>query len=365
MDAGISDLGQEEANLVDRATGRPLYLARDSVSRPLSAPGVAAGFATMTAGFSTGTFAMIVTWYTCNIGVLLLNKYLLSVYHFKYPIFLTFLHMVACTLLSYLCSVLKLVPRQYITSSQQFAKIATLAVVFALSVVLGNISLRFIPVSFNQAIGATTPVFTAIFSALILSQRETMETYAMLVPVVFGIVVASGSEPMFVLSGFIACMSATAARAFKSVLQSLLLSSDSEKMNSMNLLLYMAPIAASVLLPPAVIMEPNAFASAGELAEEHPNFILMLGVNLVFSFLVNLTNFLVTKSTSALTLQVLGNMKGAVAVVVSVILFRNPVTVNGMIGYCITVMGVVGYGEAKKRAKRLAQKQERLDSEGR
>jgi len=41
-------------------------------------------------------------------------------------------------------------------------KIAVLALVFVISVVGGNISLRFIPVSFNQAIGSTTPFFTAM-----------------------------------------------------------------------------------------------------------------------------------------------------------------------------------------------------------
>ncbi|CAI7790518.1 unnamed protein product, partial [Closterium sp. NIES-54] len=46
---------------------------------------------------------------------------------------------------------------------------------------------------------------------------------------------------------------------------------------------------------------------------------------------------------------VLGNAKGAVAVVVSIIIFRNPVTLLGMIGYGITVAGVVLYSEAKKR----------------
>lgn len=63
---------------------------------------------------------------------------------------------------------------------------------------------------------------------------------------------------------------------------------------------------------------------------------------------VNLTNFLVTKHTSALTLQVLGNAKGAVAVVVSILIFKNPVSVTGMFGYLLTVLGVILYSEAKK-----------------
>lgn len=57
------------------------------------------------------------------------------------------------------------------------------------------------------------------------------------------------------------------------------------------------------------------------------------------------------KSKLLLGIQVLGNAKGAVAVVVSILIFRNPVSVTGMMGYSLTVMGVVLYSEAKKRSK--------------
>ena len=40
------------------------------------------------------TLSVIAAWYFSNIGVILLNKYLLSVYGFRYPIFLTMMHMV-------------------------------------------------------------------------------------------------------------------------------------------------------------------------------------------------------------------------------------------------------------------------------
>lgn len=50
-------------------------------------------------------------------------------------------------------------------------------------------------------------------------------------------------------------------------------------------------------------------------------------------------------------LQVLGNAKGAVAVVISILIFRNPVTVIGIGGYTMTVLGVIAYGETKRRYK--------------
>ncbi|XP_020086916.1 probable sugar phosphate/phosphate translocator At3g11320 [Ananas comosus] len=296
------------------------------------------------------TIGLVAAWYSSNIGVLLLNKYLLSNYGFKYPIFLTMCHMAACSLLSYVAIAwLKLVPMQAVRSRLQLLKIAALSLVFCGSVVSGNISLRYLPVSFNQAVGATTPFFTAVFAYIMTVKREAWITYVTLVPVVTGVIIASGGEPSFHLFGFIMCVGATAARALKTVLQGILLSSEGEKLNSMNLLLYMAPIAVLLLLPATIFMEENVVGITVALAREDFKIILYLLFNSCLAYFVNLTNFLVTKHTSALTLQVLGNAKGAVAVVVSILIFRNPVSVTGMLGYTLTVIGVVLYSEAKKR----------------
>ncbi|XP_021834604.1 probable sugar phosphate/phosphate translocator At3g11320 [Prunus avium] len=296
------------------------------------------------------TIGMVVAWYGSNIGVLLLNKYLLTNYGFKYPIFLTLCHMTACTLFSYIAIVLmKVVPLQTVKSKVQFAKISGLSVVFCFSVVCGNVSLRYLPVSFNQAIGATTPFFTAVFAFFIIKKREAWLTYTTLIPVVTGVIIASGGEPSFHIFGFIMCVTATAARAFKSVLQEILLSSEGERLNSMNLLLYMAPIAVTCLLPATLMMEENVVGITIDLARKDVKLIWYLFFNSSLAYFVNLTNFLVTKHTSALTLQVLGNAKGAVAVVVSILIFKNPVSLMGMVGYALTVLGVILYSEAKKR----------------
>ena len=141
---------------------------------------------------------LIASWYSSNIGVLLLNKYLLTNYGFKYPIFLTLCHMMACSLLSYIAiSWLKIVPLQTIRSRSQFLKISALGVIFCSSVVTGNVSLRYLPVSFNQAVGATTPFFTAVFAYLLTFRREGWLTYATLIPVVTGCVIASGVRTYF------------------------------------------------------------------------------------------------------------------------------------------------------------------------
>lgn len=73
----------------------------------------------------------------------------------------------------------------------------------------------------------------------------------------------------------------------------------------MNLLLYMAPIAVVLLLPATLYMEENVVGITIALARQDFGIVWLLLFNSALAYFVNLTNFLVTKHTSALTLQVL------------------------------------------------------------
>ena len=132
-------------------------------------------------------------------------------------------------------------------------------------------------------------------------------------------------------------------------MQGILLTDPSEKLDSMNLLRYMAPIAMTVLVPATLFLEAGVFHQVFANRSD-VFFVVFLALNASLAYFVNLLNFLVTKYTSALTLQVLGNGKGVAAVVVSVMIFKNPVTVYSLVGYMITISGVMLYMFAKRSA---------------
>ncbi|KAK9824551.1 hypothetical protein WJX72_011263 [[Myrmecia] bisecta] len=217
-----------------------------------------------------------------------------------------------------------------------------------MAVVLGNVALRFIPVSFSEAIGATTPAWTAVIAFLLLNTIESAVVYATLLPVILGIVMAVGGEPSFHVVGLFAAFASTACRALKSVLQGVLLSTDEDRMDALNLLHWMSIVAVIVLLPTALLLEPGL---AADLQKESYVFHAGLLFNSMLAYFVNLTNFLVTRHTSALTLQVLGNAKGVLMVIISIALFHNEVSVIGMLGYAIAVFGVATYAYAKQTTK--------------
>jgi len=63
-------------------------------------------------------------------------------------------------------------------------------------------------------------------------------------------------------------------------------------------------------------------------------------------------NLLVTKYTSAVTLQVLGNVKVVLSIIVSVLIFQNQVSFLAWLGCTITLLGVNWYSLAMKRTSR-------------
>lgn len=87
---------------------------------------------------------------------------------------------------------MQVVPLQRISSADHLRRVATLAAVFTLSVMAGNTSLKYIPVSFNQAIGATTPAWTAGIAYAFAGTTEKRSTYLALAPVILGVVLATG-----------------------------------------------------------------------------------------------------------------------------------------------------------------------------
>jgi len=74
--------------------------------------------------------------------------------------------------------------------------------------------------------------------------------------------------------------------------------------------------------------------------------ILLSGV---IAFFLNLANFLVTKYTSAVTLQVLGNVKVVISIGISLLIFGNKVSGWSLAGCIITLGGVMAYNRAPKR----------------
>lgn len=132
--------------------------------------------------------------------------------------------------------------------------------------------------------------------------RERGITYGTLALVVGGVVLASGVEPDLHVFGATICFLAAAFRGLRAVLQAMLLRPE-EKLDSISCLAYMAPISTLLMLALA-LFEPGAPAALAGLPWAGAPMLVVLFFNCSAAFFSNYLNMVVTKRTSALSIQV-------------------------------------------------------------
>mmetsp|Transcript_29748 Transcript_29748/g.75728 ORF Transcript_29748/g.75728 Transcript_29748/m.75728 type:complete len:393 (+) Transcript_29748:217-1395(+) len=277
---------------------------------------------------------------------------------FTFPLTITVIHMIfSWTMCHVQIYYIRGKPKgSGLTIGQQFQKVAPLSFFFALSVSMGNLSLKYIYPSFNQMLGAMSPLITVLLAVVLQRKRYNAWTWLSMPVICGGLAVCSMKEMNFNMLGATFATGATILRAVKSLIQGKLLS-NTEKMDSVTLLYYMAPWAAAMLSLMAVVTEgaepllllakgfqPNAIGGSNVAA-----LLMISGLNACF---LNVSNFLVTSYTSAVTLQVLGNVKSCLSIAVSVAIFRNAINWKQAVGVVTCLFGVWLYNKKGGAAER-------------
>jgi drug/metabolite transporter (DMT)-like permease len=220
-----------------------------------------------------------------------------------------------------------------------------LAVAFITSVAMSNIGIKHVYVSFAMTVGATAPLFTVICSKVMLAKEFNKWVYISIIPMILGISMAAKGEMNFDTIGFVCCTIGVIFRAIKSVIQQMLLTDPQEKLNPIELLFYMSQ-------PCILITGIWAYTAEGAEVGQDPatyrtqTWVMYL-VTCILAVGMNITTFLVTFLTSAVTLQVLGQGKVVMTILLSLVLFRNQISLLGGVGCCTTIGGAMIYNHVK------------------
>lgn len=255
---------------------------------------------------------------------------------------LTLFHMLACICLTRTVVFVTTRDVQW-NGNGLYARIVLLASLFTLSVALGNMSLQAVPVSTNQIVSSTTPLFTALFSVAFLGRHQSKQQYSSLLLMAVGVFIScrpSISRGGAVLDGVAYCLLSTLLRAVKSVAQEHILDRG-RSMDSLSLLYHMAPVSAFLLTGMATY-EAN-WETVVSTISLNPSLAYMLALNALLAVVVNLSNFLVTQCSSAVALQVHGNAKIALASLISVVFMEGSADTATIAGALITLASLVGY----------------------
>ncbi|CAL5873599.1 uncharacterized protein PFLUO_LOCUS7880 [Penicillium psychrofluorescens] len=296
----------------------------------------------------------IALWIALSSSVILFNKWVLHSAKFNFPLFLTTWHMVFATIMTQILA--RFTP--YLDSRHKvpmnpntYAKaIVPIGIMFSLSLICGNLAYLYLSVSFIQMLKATNAVATLLATWAFGIAPANLKTLGNVGLIVVGVVIASFGEIQFEMTGFLIQVAGIVFEAMRLVMVQRLLSSAEFKMDPLVSLYYYAPACA---------VTNGVITIFAELPRMTMNDIYGLGLgtllaNALVAFLLNASVVLLIGKTSAVVLTMAGILKDILLVCASMLIFRDPVTLQQFFGYSIALAGLVYYKLGAEKMQSLA-----------
>ncbi|KAL5716150.1 hypothetical protein ACHQM5_017879 [Ranunculus cassubicifolius] len=313
------------------------------------------------------TYAYILLYIFLSSGQIFFNKWVLSSkqINFPYPLGLTLLHMifssVLCFLLIKVFKVMKV--EEGMTTDIYFSSVVPIGAMFAMTLWLGNTAYMYISVAFAQMLKAIMPV--AVFILGVGAGLEVMSLRMLLIMSVIsvGVLVASYGEINVNWIGVVYQMGGVVGEALRLIFMEIFVKRKGLKLNPISMMYYVSPCSAICLFIPWIFLEMPKIAENGPWSFQP----VVLTLNSLCTFALNLSVFLVISHTSALTIRVAGVVKDWVVVLLSALLFADTkLTLINLFGYGIAIVGVAAYNnhklkkEVTKTSSDDAQEEEKL-----
>jgi solute carrier family 35 protein E1 len=239
----------------------------------------------------------------------------------------------------------------------------------ALGQLLSMVSLGAGPVSFTHIVKAVEPFFSAVVSVCLGETWMKPQVYASLVPVVGGVAYACLKEESFSWLAFSTAMGSNVAFALRAVLSkaAMDMSNDDDSrlgthLSSANLFGVVTWAAFLIGIPISLIGEGHTFpnqwkdavSTTGGGQVELVRSVILSGL---FHYLNNEVMYLALSNVHPVTLAVGNTMKRVFIMVASVLVFRNPVSLQAGIGSAVGISGVLLYSLTKQHYEELEKRQ--------
>mmetsp|Transcript_39614 Transcript_39614/g.91730 ORF Transcript_39614/g.91730 Transcript_39614/m.91730 type:complete len:196 (+) Transcript_39614:487-1074(+) len=194
--------------------------------------------------------------------------------------------------------------------------------------------------------------------AVCFKQFLPIPVYLSLVPIIGGVALASLKELSFSWLSFYAALLSAVASAVKAILSKRVLDGPpmGENLTPANMFGVLTILGFIFILPVSLAIEgpaviKTAFASALAAGYTKARLFTLLSVSGFLYYIYNEVAFLALSEVAPVTHAVTNTVKRVVIIVVSILVFRTPITFLGSAGSALAIAGAAGYSYAKGKYK--------------
>ncbi|EAW06565.1 putative nucleotide-sugar transporter [Aspergillus clavatus NRRL 1] len=319
---------------------------------------------------------LILLWYFFSLSISVYNKWMFSKDHvvFPFPLFTTSVHMaVQFTLASF---ILWLIPslrprhppsalpgdptrsshdatesRPVLTKLFYLTRLVPCGAATSLDIGLGNMSLKFISLTFLTMCKSSALAFVLLFAFLFRLETPSVKLIIIIAAMTVGVVMMVAGETAFNAVGFALVIASAFFSGFRWGLTQILLLRHPATSNPFSTLFFLTPVMFVCLIIIALAVEGPTQIGDGitALSESHGGgfAIFLLIFPGVLAFCMIAAEFSLLKRSSVVTLSICGIFKEVITISAAGIVFHDQLTAVNITGLVVTIASIGCYNYMK------------------
>lgn len=279
--------------------------------------------------------------------LIFLNKYILNDLDFHFPAVVSSFGVLFSWIVSLLCvHVFKIIKLEYgdkMTFKFYMTRILPIAFFQVLTLLFGNWVYIHLSVSLIQMLKAFTPTLVMIMTYVFRISRPTRYLVLSTLCICFGTSLTSLGSIEYSIIGFVLMFAAEFFEALRLVLIQSLLGSAGWSFSVMEGLYWISPASLFwtwTVVIPMIEYEELKNGNPFEIFSENIEIMFLAGF---LGFLVNIMGYFVIKTSSALVLKILSMVRNLGVILYSVVILREIVTAEQLIGMVISLAGFAAF----------------------
>ncbi|KAJ5779088.1 hypothetical protein N7457_006808 [Penicillium paradoxum] len=316
---------------------------------------------------------LILLWYLFSLSISIYNKWMFSESDvvFPFPLFTTSLHMaVQFTLSSIILWIFPSLrpqqstgsvtsasieglerPQPLISKLFYFTRLVPCGTATSLDVGLGNMSLKFISLTFLTMCKSSALAFVLLFAFLFRLETPSFKLILIIATMTVGVVMMVAGETAFNALGFSLVIASAFFSGFRWALTQILLLRHPATSNPFSTLFLLTPIMFITLIIIALSIEgPNEiYQGYLALASKHGDLfgLFLLIFPGILAFCMISSEFALLKRSSVVTLSICGIFKEVVTISAAGIIFHDKLTAVNVTGLVVTISSIATYNYIK------------------